>query len=603
MVVGVNVGNDAMVDHADQINTLGDVPRTWYRGESHVGYGRTGVKLSRSKAKDGIDALLHAVDDRSAWRTLTEETRGHRLRLSAAQVKFIRQLELGAVQNCEQSLPLTVASRAHNKLSQIEPKRRFIPSQFESRKVLALVRNIRQSLSSQEPTTFATRNIVGALDIWFTTTTRDIKSHRRLHARAPRPILAGHDESYNAPLEYSMIRSDAAAVCSRSLRSFSSNANLVKESFNRCLDLYLCPRIAKQTIQVKPASLLPQIANPTALRPFPISTSTIFSAKKHEIISISVDTWGELLATGASDCTLRIWEISSGRCLSSTKLEAPVVCVSWRPGISQQIAACSDREVLIVSVHKLPCFLTPLETRNRSESGHESWISNQSGALSIFHANPVRSLTWHAKGDYFSTLEEKVGKLFVHRISTRSTQLPFIGEKTAILSSAFHPFKPLLITAAQSQSYLRVIDMREQRLVNKLKIGNSLITSLSVSRSDACILVGTHDSKVYLFDVEVSDAPCKVIQLNSGTVLASSFHNQLPLFAVTLSSGLTQIFHRRVMDDILRTPVIVPLKALACDAAQGTSDSSDCVFHGTQPWIFASWRSKVTLFVETGFEI
>jgi len=44
---------------------------------------------------------------------------------------------------------------------------------------------------------------------------------------------------------------------------------LIKERFERCLDLYLCPREAKTKLDIDPDSLIPQLPSPAELRPFP----------------------------------------------------------------------------------------------------------------------------------------------------------------------------------------------------------------------------------------------------------------------------------------------------------------------------------------------
>lgn len=43
----------------------------------------------------------------------------------------------------------------------------------------------------------------------------------------------------------------------------------MNERFERCLDLYLCPRVVKQRLNVDPKSLLPQLPKPRELQPFP----------------------------------------------------------------------------------------------------------------------------------------------------------------------------------------------------------------------------------------------------------------------------------------------------------------------------------------------
>lgn len=47
--------------------------------------------------------------------------------------------------------------------------------------------------------------------------------------------------------------------------------NFVKERFERCLDLYLCPRKMKRRLNIDPETLVPRLPKPSELRPYPNS--------------------------------------------------------------------------------------------------------------------------------------------------------------------------------------------------------------------------------------------------------------------------------------------------------------------------------------------
>ena len=581
---------DSRADGDELLNTLGDVPRAWYRTEDHVGYGRTGVKLQKNDTSDGLDALLRAVDDRSSWRLLLDDRSGRQMRLSTSQTALLQKLESGILPSSGYAEFLSNKSSFSNDNNQNEPKRRFVPSRFEARKVLALVRKLRKSFSSPKHSVSNLHADEFNLDIWADSDGNEIVKYRRTFGRAPRLALAGNAESYNAPAEYVLHSPNLVPNCRNSLRTLAANPNFIKECFNRCLDLYLCPRIERQPLRMEPNSLLPNIPNPADLKPFPTLSSTKYANSKHEICSIAVDSMGVLLASGNIGGNLQIWEISSGRCLRSVSFMKPISCVAWRPGPIQQVAVISGQNVHIITMQPS---LDENYTHNKSE---EAWSKDRFGTLTISHTCHLSKLSWHCKGDYFLSLEKHKGKLFVHKMTTQSTQALFSGDKNMVCSALFHPFEAKLIT--NSQYHVRIFDIRKQCLLHKIKPGNSSISCLSVNNYDGCILVGTTDSKLFVFDIEVSTSPSKVIQLPSGTVLASSFHKKLPLFAAALSTGLTHIFHWRVANDALRTPTIVPLKVLTTGPAQGTVSTSDCVFHETQPWIFSVWGSRITLFVE-----
>ena len=54
-----------------------------------------------------------------------------------------------------------------------------------------------------------------------------------------------------------------------SLRQVPMYSDFIKERFERCLDLYLCPRGKKNRINVDPQTLVPKLPKPQDLQPFP----------------------------------------------------------------------------------------------------------------------------------------------------------------------------------------------------------------------------------------------------------------------------------------------------------------------------------------------
>ena len=85
---------------------------------------------------------------------------------------------------------------------------------------------------------------------------------------APKPKLPSHEESYNPPAEYLPTEEERAAAAMAAeadestepqpfqprafdaLRLVPAYAEFIKERFERCLDLYLCPRTRRRRVQV-----------------------------------------------------------------------------------------------------------------------------------------------------------------------------------------------------------------------------------------------------------------------------------------------------------------------------------------------------------------
>ena len=105
-----------------------------------------------------------------------------------------------------------------------------------------------------------------------------------VHIPAPKLKLPGHAASYNPPDEYLLTAEEKAKweemdperrplpfmpTKYKSLRHVPLYQPLIKERFERCLDLYLCPRAIKRRLQVDPETLLPKLPSAEELRPYP----------------------------------------------------------------------------------------------------------------------------------------------------------------------------------------------------------------------------------------------------------------------------------------------------------------------------------------------
>jgi ribosome biogenesis protein ERB1 len=55
--------------------------------------------------------------------------------------------------------------------------------------------------------------------------------------------------------------------------------DFIRERFERCLDLYLCPRKMKQRLNIDPEALVPRLPKPRELKPFPNNLCLQFLGK------------------------------------------------------------------------------------------------------------------------------------------------------------------------------------------------------------------------------------------------------------------------------------------------------------------------------------
>ena len=149
-----------------------------------------------------------------------------------------------------------------------EPKRRFIPSKWEAKKVVKLVRALRKGWIKPKDGKETEKKDPTSYLMWSDDNRIAEKTAVNLpYIAAPKQSLPGHEQSYNPPTEY-LLSAEEEAAAKRddenpflpkvfdSLRKVPAYDRFIHECFERCLDLYLCPRSRKNRVTLDPVSLL-----------------------------------------------------------------------------------------------------------------------------------------------------------------------------------------------------------------------------------------------------------------------------------------------------------------------------------------------------------
>jgi ribosome biogenesis protein ERB1 len=142
---------------------------------------------------------------------------------------------------------------------------------------------------------------------------------------------------------------------SEALRKVPIYENLVREHFERCLDLYMCPRITRKKHQVTdPNMLIPELPSPNDLKPFPTCVSLDFNFHTTCVRSISISTCGRYLASGDEDHNVVVWDTRSTKILLKFKTENKVIdCVEWSNSKTHCILAVANEEFVYLFHCKL----------------------------------------------------------------------------------------------------------------------------------------------------------------------------------------------------------------------------------------------------------
>ncbi|KAI4169270.1 MAG: hypothetical protein LQ348_007313 [Seirophora lacunosa] len=622
-------------DAPKNANTIGNIPLSFYDSYPHIGYDINGKKIARPAKGEALDALLDSIDIPKGWTGLTDPNTGKPLELSEQELDVLKRIQMNEVpedgfdpypatveyfSGKTETMPLSAAP---------EPKRRFVPSKHEAKRVMKIVRAIREGriLPYKPPPEEDEEDLdVKRYDIWANEAPRP---DHAMNVPAPKLPPPGYEESYHPPPEYLPDPKEKKAweeadeedrdrdylpSDHNSLRKVPGYDRFVKEKFERCLDLYLAPRIRRSKLNIDPESLLPKLPDPDELRPFPTTCATIFRGHEGRVRSLAVDPSGVWLASGGDDGTIRLWELLTGRQLWHAKVSSDeaVNVVRWRPGTDAVILSAAAGEDLYFLI---PTIASPeLESRSRSlldaGFGYATSIPSSESTkktpaaqwtrpaahlldsgvlLQTRLRSTIKVISWHRRGDYLATVSPsgQSSAVAIHTLSKHLTQQPFRRLKGLPQSAQFHPAKPIFFVATQRT--VRSYDLSRQELLKIIQPGARWISSFDVHPLGDNIIVGSYDKRLLWHDLDLSVRPYKTLRYHKKAIRQVRFHaGGLPLFADASDDGSLQVFHGKVVGDLMENATIVPVKVLRGHKVVKDLGVLDLDWHPREPWMVSA---------------
>jgi len=624
-------------------NTIGNIPLSYYDAYPHIGYDINGRRIARPAKGEALDSLLDSIDIPEGWTGLTDPATGKPLKLNSEELEILKKITRNETpgdgydpypdyvdwftgKHREEIMPLSAAP---------EPKRRFVPSSHEHKRVMKMVKAIREGRIKpyREPSEEdREREDAGAefatYDVW---ANEQPAPDHPMNIPAPKLPPPGYGESYHPPPEYLPDKDeikdweeqdeedrdrDFLPQDHSALRKVPGYANFVKEKFERCLDLYLAPRVRRSKLNIDPESLLPKLPDPAELKPFPTVCQATCHGHEGRVRSLAFDPTGTFIASGGDDGTVRVWDFITGRQLWHIKLSSSdaVNVVSWRPGQPNVciLAACCGENVHFMVPQAELC--TPeMEAKSRevldSGFGHTtanpqksatgqdkpataSWsrptsaLRDKGVLLTLTLRSTPKTLTWHRRADYLATVSPSTAAtstaVAIHTLSKHQSQYPFKRLKGIAQSACFHPSKPLFFVATRQR--VRVYDLQQQRLEKELQPGARWISDISLHPLGSNLLVSSYDKRLLWHDLDLGTTPYKTLRYHSKAIRAVTFHPSLPLFADASDDGTLQIFHGKVVGDSLENATVVPLKVLKGHRVVKDLGVLDLAWHPREAW-------------------
>lgn len=617
-----------------------------------------------------INDFVAQCDDPNYFRTVYDKITGQKVVLSDQDLDVINRIRKAIYPdpNYDPYEPyvdfFSNEVSIHPVMNRPEPKAAFIPSLSEKRALTKLVAFIKSGRlkpykskkKDRDPYKFTQ-------DLWLKE--GDINDRRhRAHIPAPKMQLPGHAESYNPPPEYLLTADDVKKWESQtdeereqfflpqrfpSLRNVPFYKNTVRERFERCLELYMCPRQRVRKANVDPESLIPKLPRPKDLQPFPSVQSMVYKGHTDIVHSVSVEPQGQFAVSGSEDCTVKFWEILTGRCWRTIEFDSPVRMVAWCPNAAiTTVAVVTSKQIYLINSQlgdsgivkdtntlyeminsELAVENSDVNGQNGTTNGNSDSSDNESDdekdkksknkhrvkqpltwekitasnkESKELYENGVRlrlqapatidQFTWHPRGDYFAIVMPDARSLsvVVTHLARHQSQYIFKKGKHLFQRVAFHPKKPRLFAA--DDRFVMVYDLSKKEIIKKLATGFKSSSCLSVHPGGDNLIVGSFDPRLVWFDTDLSVKPYKIIRYHKQAIRNACFHKKYPLFASCSDDAHVIVSHGMVYDDLTENALIVPLKVLHGHEHRETLAVTDCEFHNSHPWIFSSGADK-----------
>lgn len=466
---------------------IGNVPMEWYNQEKNLGYDVKGQVVERKLLQnDGIDEFIKKSENPDWWRTVKDELNQKNITITDEQLDMIRRIRTGRYVNKKMEetayeIPLDKSEFIHPMDNTLPPKRRFMPSKWERLKVNKILHAIQmgwikleESEEEQEDEMF---------DLWGDDFTQKLYKNLPPPLILPKTKRPTSKESYN-PVEKDLMTKEQEQEWKEShpedreiefiprkydcLRKVEAYENMLKERFERCLDLYLAPRVKKRKVHMNPDDLLPELPPASSLKPFPSFANIYYRGHECRVRAIKVNLAGTHLLSGDEQGHLLMFDVKTSRILKRWKFEDRITSLDWSARGFVAVGEGNRLHILNPLIDKeeqieeLDFAIEEAKTAHSAETDlviNWNFVDKDSDEylvegrrFSVQFETDVSQIVFHKKGDYLATLTPRAAnkdQVLIHSLRKGRSQRAFTKAKSDIQRILFHHTKPIMFIATK----------------------------------------------------------------------------------------------------------------------------------------------------------
>ena len=553
------------------INIVGNIPLEWYDEFDHIGWTASGEKVIPKERPNAIDEMIRRSTDPDWWRRIYDKLSGEFRTITPEDFEMIERIRSGkvALKDYELYLPWKekeFPDKIHPVSNVMKSKAAFQPPRSDIVRIMKIQAAIRRGEMEKEES----ESDDEAIDIW--SGEYQVRAQKRRGRRAPKEKPPTTDDSYHP--ESGPGR----------LFDVPGYDKFLKERFDRCQDLYLCPREMRVRVPDTAAELLPELPDLEELKPYPTAECVRFVGHTGRVRSVDINSTGALLVSGGGEGVVKVWELQTGWCIKTFNLaemagnEAEVASVSFCKGNKSLIAACCGNRAFVIRLREQDGELPP-------EGENVTHVNENIAMIKSSRVNKYRQCTFSPNGTFLALLGESK-LVYIYNTNTWDFRTPITSAKSYIQCVQFHPSKPRFFVA--TQHHILLYDLVERAKILQLRPLVKWISSIDVHPRGDHVIAGSFDGRGFWFDTELQVEPFKVLRNHSGAVRDVAYSRRFPLFATASDDTKIDVWHGAVFDDLVTNPRIVPVKELSGHVNNGILGVLAIVWHPTQPWLISA---------------